>query len=197
MKKLNVLQYALVITGIIIGYQAFQTLLVAIWGLVQWVFDGGNGASPFFPRIADYVFLCCRVLACWFLTFGSAKTTAFIAEKSKIANDLRLKAQPAALLYIVLVALGVYFLVLNLPRMLVDLINGIKESSADNIAIENRITYFTSPFANIIQTILAILLLILARPLSNFFVQKLQNEQVLLEDEIEELLPPNHVIKPE
>lgn len=171
MKKDNVLQYAVVITGIILGYHFIDSLLVLLITTVSWMLGGGKGDSAYFPDLRDVLFVLAKGTISWLLIMRSGKIAGYIVTKGGIDTRLAIVAKPITLLQILFVTIGIYFLVVNLPYLLNDLLDSFREKHGLEIA--GRTPILANRFALIIQTVLAALLIGTAQPLSAYLVKRL------------------------
>jgi hypothetical protein len=185
MKKGNVLQYAFIITGIVIGYDAFQTFTTALWSFFNWIGDGGAGDSPFFPRVSDLIFMSLQSVACWWLIMRSDKLSLYVSEKTNTSNSFSIMVSPVVLLRILLVTMGIYFLLVNIPRLLNDIAEGFKASG--DFITEGRYYVKSVRFISIVQMVLSITLIACADMLARFFAKKIADEPITLEQKIDEI----------
>jgi hypothetical protein len=189
MKKDNVLQYAVAITGIILGYHAIESLLVLLLTLVSWLIDGGRGDSLFFPSWIELLFLLCKALLCWLLIMRSGKIAAFINDKANIDTQLAIATKPATLLQVLFVTIGMYFLVLTLPNLLNDLLDSLREKNG--IDLVGRAQAKADRFVLLIQIILAALVMGLAKPLSAYFARQMDEAPLSLTQNIDAISTEN------
>jgi hypothetical protein len=184
MKKGNALQYALMITGIVMSYNAFQTLVTAVWSLGNWLYEGGNGASPYFPRISDYVFLIAQSAACWFLIMRSGNISVYISERTNTTGNFKISVSTTTVLRILITVMGVYFLLINIPHVLNDVFNRF---APQNDYITQGVYIKSTRLTSIIQLILSFALTAYAGNIANYFSSKMSNEPVTIEQEIDEI----------
>jgi hypothetical protein len=184
MKKGNALQYALMVTGIVIGYNAFQTLVTAVWSLGNWLYDGGDGGSQFFPRISDYVFLIVQSVACWLLIMRSGNISVYISERTNTTGSFRVSVSTTSLLTITITVIGIYFLLVNIPHVLNDVFNRFRPSG-DYVTQGVFIT--STRYISIIQLLLSFFLTAYASNIAKYFASKMSNEPITIEQEIEEI----------
>jgi hypothetical protein len=192
MKRINILQYAFVITGIIFGYQALITLMMALWSLWGWFGDGTVGSSQFFPRLNDYIFLAIQLAACWGLIMRSDKLTVYVSKNVNLDNGFKVNLLPSALIQIICIAMGIYFALQNMPRLLSDLINGFREKVG---TLSEGPTYFQLPvMASVLQVLLAILLVVASKPIAVFLARNIPTEPITLQQQIEEIESSNTTV---
>jgi hypothetical protein len=193
MKKGNALQYALMITGIVMGYNAFQTLVTVVWSLGNWLYEGGNGASQFFPRISDYIFLIAQSAACWLLIMRSGNISVYISERTNTTGNLSVSVSTSSLLTIVITAMGIYFLLVNIPHVLNDVFNGFRPS---NDYITQGVFITSTRYISIIQMVLSVFLTAYAAKIASYFASKMSDEPITVEQEIDEIIADNNNTAP-
>jgi hypothetical protein len=188
MKKGNALQYALIITGIVMGYNAFQTFVAALWSLGNWLYEGGNGASHFFPRFSDYVFLILQSAACWLLIMRSGNISVYISERTNTIGNFNVSVNSRNLLRILLTAMGIYFLLVNIPHVLNDALNGF---GSDREYMAQGVFFASSRYISVIQLVLSVFLTAYAGNIAAYFAGKMTDEPITIEQEIEEINTDN------
>jgi hypothetical protein len=188
MKKGNALQYTLMIAGIVMGYNAFQTFVAAVWSLGYWLYEGGNGASQFFPRISDYVFLIVQSAACWLLIMRSGNISVYISERTNTMGNFRVSVSTTSLLTIIITVMGIYFLIVNIPHVLNDVFNGFRPSGE---YFTQGVFITSTRYISIIQLILSIFLTAYAAKIANYFASRMDDEPITIEQEIEEINSDN------
>jgi hypothetical protein len=189
MKRGNALQYALMITGIVMGYDAFQTLVTALWSLGNWLYDGGTGSSPYFPRISDYLFLLMQSVSCWWLIIRSGNIAVYISERTNMLGSFSISIHTVSLLKILITVMGLYFLLVSIPHVLNDALTGFGPGSD---YVTQGVFIRSSRFVSIIQLILAGVLTACAGQLANFFAGKMQDEPITIAQQIEDIHADNN-----
>jgi hypothetical protein len=185
MKKDNVLQYAVAITGIIFGYQLLQSYLFIILSLVGWVVDGGRGNSEYLPGLLDILALLLKTLLCWLLIIKSGKIAAYIIDKGNVGTQLNINIRPAALLQILFISIGLYFFIASLPLLLNDLLDSLREKNG--IEVLGRSNVVANRFFLLIQTVLAALAMGLSKPLSAFFAKQIDEAPISITQNIDNI----------
>ncbi len=185
MKRDNVLQYAVAITGIIFSYQLVQSYLFILLSLVGWVMDGGRGDSGYLPSLLDLLSLLLKTLLCWLLIIKSGKIAGYIIDKGNIGTQLSISIRPATLLQILFISIGLYFIISSLPLLLNDLLDSLREKNG--IDVLGRPNVVANRFFLIIQTVLAALAMGLSKPLSAFFAKQLDEAPISITQNIDNI----------
>lgn len=185
MKKGSLLQYALIITGVTLGYQALQTLLAALLSLIGWVVGGGYGGDYFLPSVTNVIFFVCMATISWLLIIRSGKIAAYIADKTEMDGAFSVTVKATTLMQIVLVAIGVIFLLCNVPYLLNDLLEGLREKNG--VTIDGRQPILANRFLYIFQAVLAAIVIGTAKPLAIFLTKNIADEPFNLSQKIEHI----------
>jgi len=185
MKKGSLLQYALIITGVILGYQALQSFLAALISMLNWVVSGGYGNTYFSTIVNNLLFFACIGAASWLLIMRSGKMASYIAEKTEMDNAFNVTVKATTLMQIVLVSVGVIFLLSNLPYLINDLLDGLREKNG--VTIDGREPILANRFLYIIQTVLAAIVIGMAKPLAIFLTKTITAEPFTLSQKIEDI----------
>lgn len=185
MKKGSLLQYALIIVGIILGYQSLQTLLTALLTLIGWVIGGGYGSNYFFPSAINFIFFACTAAASWLLIMRSGKIASYIADKTEMDGAFNVTVKASTLMQIVLVAIGVIFLLTNIPYLINDLLDGLREKNG--VTIDGREPILANRFLYITQTVLAAIVIGMTKPLATFLTKNIADEPFTLSQKIENI----------
>jgi hypothetical protein len=184
MKKDNVLQYAVAITGIIFGYQLIQSYLFIILNLVGWVIDGGRG-SDYWPALLDMLSLLLKTFLCLALIFRSGEIAAYIINKGNMGTQLSINIRPSTLLQILFISIGLYFFIASLPLLLNDVLDSLREKNG--VDVLGRPNVVANRYLLIIQTILAALAMGLSKPLSAYFAKQFDKTPISITQNIDNI----------
>ncbi len=184
MKKANVLQLSIVLIGIVFGFVALQYIIGSLWGIFSWIFSGGYGNDAYYGATLTIVAAVgLQVICCWLLITKSAKITAFLYKKADLETGVKILSNPNDLLHILLLVIGIYMLLDNLTPLLTAVINSFKEKMPGGVLgvfEDSRPVAWTSLILNIL---LPLVLLMFARPISDYFSNHLSNEEIIVEEE--------------
>lgn len=184
MKKDNVLQYAVAITGIIFGYQLIQSYLFIIFSLITWVLDGGRGID-YLPALLDILSLLLKTFLCLALIFRSGEIASYIINKGNMGTQLSISIRPSALLQILLICIGLFFFIAALPLLLNDLLDSLREKNG--IDVLGRPNVVANRYLLIIQAVLAALTMGLSKPLSAYFAKQLDEAPISITQNIDNI----------
>lgn len=182
MKKADVLQLAIMLVGIILGFITLQFIFSALFGILAWLFTGGYAAENYLtPGMAAYVTILLQGLCSWLLITKSGSLAAYFYERSNLGTGFKIVSNIQSLLYIILVAIAIYLLISNLTPLISAVFKSFKEkATSNNFAQEDqRPVEWAGLFINIL---LPCLLLFFAKPIASFFAKNVNEEPLSIED---------------
>jgi hypothetical protein len=186
MKKGNVLHYALIITGIVLAYNALQSLFLSILYLGIWFTEGGGrGDSNYFPSIVNYLYMALQFLAAWWLMMKSGDISLRIAAKTGYDQNFKIVTTSKALLQIVLIAIGVYFIILNITYILNFLVDEYRERN--QYQVDGKSPFVASLLIKILTILPAAALTAYAGELAAYLTKKAAVETVTIEQDIADI----------
>jgi hypothetical protein len=185
MKKIDVLQLAIVLIGIIFGFMSIQYLLSSlIVVLPMLVGHDGAGASEGMLSMSLSIFgvVGLQALCCWVMISRSDAIAAFIYERAALGTNFKISSKPNDLLYIVLVALGFYLLLTNLTPMLSAIFNSFKQTNSRGLLESMTYERPTSWTELVLNLVLPLVLLMFGRPIADYFGKVVGDEPILFEE---------------
>jgi hypothetical protein len=186
MKKGNVLHHALIITGIVLAYNALQTLFLSILYLGIWFTQGGGrGDSEYFPSFVNYLYLAVQLIAAWWLIMKSGDLSLRIAEKTGANESFKIVTTSKGLLQVVLIAIGIYFVILNITYIINFLIDEYRERN--QYQVDGKSPFVASLLIKILTILPAAVLTAYSGSIAAYFIKKTATEPVTIEQEIEEI----------
>jgi hypothetical protein len=186
MKKGNVLHYALIITGIVLAYNTLQSLIMSILYLGIWLTEGGGrGDSTYFPSLVNYLYLALQFLAAWWLIMKSGNLSLRIAEKTGANDSFKIVSTNKGLLQIVLIAIGVYFIILNTTFILNFLVDEYRERN--QYQVEGKSPFVASLLIKILIILPAVILTAYAGELAAYLTKKATVGTITLEQDIDDI----------
>lgn len=149
MKRTDLVQLAIIIAGIFIAYAfvaAFPSLLFSVYNWMESGFRGGTYMEHFLGTFILYGFY---FVAAAVAISKSKQLAAWLCEKADFKGTVYLPLNKKDLLYTLFIGLGVYGLIQQLPKLLVNLFNKIKsrnsfmtDDSIGNLSASYLITEF-------------------------------------------------------
>jgi hypothetical protein len=183
MKKADVLQLSIVLIGIIFGFLALQYLFSSLFGIFAWIFSGGYNADSYLtPGISIFAVIGLQALCCWVLITQSGKLSSYIYEKSELGTGFKIISNTQNLLYIVLIAIGLYLLLLHINPLLSGILKGFKQRVANNIMNQYEDQRPVEWLKLILDIMLPGILLIFAKPIAAYFAKNIGEEPISIEE---------------
>ena len=181
MKKADVLQLAIVIVGIIFGFLTLQYLFSSLFTIFAWIFSGGYGSENYLtPGISIYAVIGLQALCCWLLIIRSGKLAAWLYEKSELGTGFKIVSNVQSLLYIVLIAIGIYLLLSNLTSLVSAIFKNFKDRVANDIFQQDQRP--VNWISLVTDIMLPGILLIFAKPIASYFAKNIGEEPISIEE---------------
>jgi hypothetical protein len=194
MKKGDVIQLTVIILALVIGFNSFQYFIEGIIQLLYAVAAAEYEVNVFSPAIISLLITSLYIAICWQLLLKSKSIAVFIYDKTNIGTSFKVVSRPNDLLYILLIAVGFYYLVQHLPALVSAVVNAFttKASSRFTLSDYERPADWMNIF---LRLLLPVILLMAARPLSNYFAKNVSDEPVMIGDDIGNI-DENEITKP-
>lgn len=181
MKRSNVLQLAVILVGMVMGFLTLQYVLSSLYAVFLWLFDNGN--SMMSPMLTIFAVAGLQALFCWLLITRSRQIAAFIQERSGLKAGMRIISHPNDLLYLLLITLGIYLLLSNISPLLSAVVESFSEKAAprmlDQFADQRPVKWVPL----LLEVILPLVLLMAARPIADYFARNISEEPVRIEED--------------
>jgi len=182
MKKCDTVQLSVIIVALVVAFGAIQFLLYSVGGLVFALSAGEFVSGTFAPPLLDLLVAILEAVIAWQLIIKSRNIAEFIYEKTGIGTSFKVIAQPESLLFILLIVAGMYFLIDSLPPFIKALLNEFKSKASNRFTAES---YTKADWATLfLRLLLPAVLLMVAKPLSNYFAKNVSDEPVLIGEDI-------------
>ena len=193
MKKADVLQLSIVLIGIVYGFVALQYILTSLLGILLWVFGGGYGGEDLLTSSIPFlVSFLLKVLCCWLLIIKSGAIAEYFYKLSELGTGFKIVSKPNDLLHILLIVTGIYLLLSNLAPLLNAIFISFKQKmprGTNGLFEDQRPIEWTSL---ILDILLPVVLLIFAKPISNYFLKYLNEEPISLEESFDNTETKEH-----
>lgn len=183
MKKADVLQLSFVLIGVVFGILSLPSLFTLLVGIFVSLFNGSYDQTDF---IIYNVFIALgislQVFVCWLLIARSAKFSGFVRRKSELGTGINIIAKPNDLLYILLIAIGIYLLLSNLSPLITAILQSFKNKSTPGILHLYETTRPIDWSTIILNIILPSVLLMFAKPIADYFAKNISGEPITFEE---------------
>lgn len=190
MKKADVLQLTIVLMGVVFGFVALQYLFTSLYGIFVWLFSSGYGGSDYYgPVVTNFAVIGLEVISSWVLITKSEQLAAFLQKKTNLGTGFKIVSKPNDLLYILLIAIGIYILLDNIGPFLTAIYESFIERSPRGIRglfEDDRPVAWTKL---ILDLIVPLILLMFAKPIADYFAKNISEEQASIEESITQAEP--------
>ncbi len=183
MKKTDVLQLAIVLLGLVLGFTALQYFLSTLYDVFAWIFSGGYGAENYMSsNLTYFAILGLQVIVCWLLVTKSGAIAKYIRKSAELGTGFQVVSKPATLLQILLIVLGIYLLFAHSTTFLTAVIDSFISRSPRGVRglfEDERPIEWIRLLLNIL---LPLLLLMFAKPIANYFIKNVDDETISVEE---------------
>jgi hypothetical protein len=184
MKKGDVIQFAIIVLSLVIAVNSLQYFFSGMVGILYAIGIGEFNMATSSLTIVSLLVTLLYTTICWQLIVKSRSIAHFIYEKTNIGTSFKIISRPNDLLYVLLITMGFYFLLQNLPALIKGLVGGFT-SKAVTRYIPTEYEPPTDWGMICIKLLLPLVLLIGGRPIANYFAQNVDDEPITIGDDIE------------
>jgi len=176
MYKSTLIQLALIILGLISATNGVEVLF---WHFATIIV---RGLSYGFDSVTQTAILgLCSAgayfLIAWFLISRSKEWSVSIARLTRIDNNFSIVTNPAQILFFLFICIGTYSLTRQFPELLqklyVEFSTRVTRFSSEESFSQSRLPDWP---AILLETLFPILLIIFAKPLSNYFALQIEEQ---------------------
>jgi hypothetical protein len=144
-----------------------------------------NTVSKYFPSFVNYLYLAVQLIAAWWLIMKSGDLSLRIAEKTGANESFKIVTTSKGLLQVVLIAIGIYFVILNITYIINFLIDEYRERN--QYQVDGKSPFVASLLIKILTILPAAVLTAYSGSIAAYFIKKTATEPVTIEQEIEEI----------
>lgn len=185
MRRLDIIQLVIIIAGIVAAYNAILIIPELLINIIFWLFDGMRATGYFSNMVSVVITLTLYIILSAILVRRSQQLSHYITGISELSSNIKVEQSKRELLFILFIGIGIFNLLNKLPVLLRNTYNAF----TDKIARHGLENIGHSPYAQtadftlpIINVLLSVALLLFAKPLSEYFADKISNV-----DDIEEI----------
>lgn len=183
MNKRTIIQLAIIITALVLGIFSIEYLVSSLVSLAYTLMSGSSfGEGYFIPSLTISLAAFIQAAVCWWLIKRSGDAANFICELASFGQSLKISSKPVDLLFILLVVVGIYFLIAELPAFIKAIIGAFRSKAPHNnfsFAEEQKPVDWLRIF---ISLILPAVLLMFAKPIAVYFAKDLSEEAIEITD---------------
>lgn len=194
MKKANVLQLTFIITGIAFGISALQDFFTTLLSLLIFAFNSNdlNNTLGLGMSMGILLSIGIKIFICWLLITQSGKLASFISKRAEFERGFSIISKADDLLYILLITVGIFLFLSNIVPLLTGIFDSFRNKSSSGMQNLFETAKAIDWTSNILDVILPLVFLMLARPIANYFAKNVNDEEITIEETDEEpnLLEP-------
>ena len=183
MKKADVLQLTIVLIGIVIGFVALQYLFTSLYGIFAWLFSPAFGGSEYYgPIVTNLAVIGLEVISSWVLITKSEQLAVYLHKKTNLGTGFKIVSKPNDLLYILLIAIGIYIFLQNISPFLTAIYETFIQRSPRGVRglfEDERPVAWTRLILNII---VPLVLLMFSKPIADYFAKNIGEEPISIEE---------------
>jgi hypothetical protein len=167
----------------VLGFFSIQYILSSLISLGYTMISGSNfGEGYFIPALAILLAAFVQGVACWLLIKKSSDAADFIYDLSSFNASLKVNSNPVDLLFILLVVLGIYFLLSELPGFIKAVIETFRAKATHSNYHSNEYVKPKDWLNIFLSLLLPIILLMFSKPIAIYFAKDLSETEIDIAD---------------
>lgn len=178
MRKSDTLQLVIIILAIIIGFTAIQSFITGGLSFL-YIITNEDVSTRYTGTVAPYLLTgILQAVAAWILLTKSKDLALYFYERTGIGRSFRIMSNPADVLFVLLIVLGLYMLMAQLPLLLTAILTAFKTRVAGDAFAGQQ-----NPFdimSGIVRVLLPAALLMFTKSITNYFAEKMTVEDVVI-----------------
>lgn len=172
--------------ALVLAFFTLQQLLSSLILVVIQFLAGGSLGNGYFVSPLMIIFeAIIKGVVAWILITKSGDIADFISVKANFNGTMTVRSQPADLLYILLIVLGIYFLLNELPLFLKGILAEFRTKAPHSRFETPERLELMDWTRTILNIIIASLLLMFAKQISLYFAKDLSGDSFSINDETE------------
>ncbi len=181
MRKSDTLQLVIIVLAVVTGFTALQSFTMAVFSFVFSFMDenvGGRYAGTVLPYLLTGLL---QAVTAWIILTKSKDLALYIYERTGIGRSFRITSNPADVLFILLIVLGIFMLISQLPTFLSAILDAFKSKVASGYSsLEPGSTSLGLSF---VRLLLPLILLMFTKQVTNYFADKMTPEDIIIEED--------------
>src|SRR5882757_1512188 len=176
MKRLDIVQFAIIVVGIVSAALFLQNLPGIIYYISTWLVNGLRGGPFIESFISSILYMAIYLLIAIYAVKNSKQIAEWICNKSNFEGEVNFNLQKSELLFIVLIAMAIYGLIRTIPSLFLNFYNMTKEKQEFDPS-QRYIMPFERDglFENVCFVALNIIILVYANVFAEFLSKKINN----------------------
>jgi hypothetical protein len=183
MQRSNVLQLSFILTGLIFGILSIPSFLTMAAGIIFSFFGSGYNQTDFITYNIFIAFgIALQIIACWFLVIRSGKLASFFYKKTGLKKGIGIAGKPNELLHILLVAIGIYLLLVNIAPLLKSIFQSFKDKATAGVQNLYKVSLPVDWTTIVLNLALPLILLMFAKPVADYFSKYISEEEIMIKE---------------
>lgn len=180
MKRIQLIQYGIIVTGLVFGYKFVESMISAIISLL-FSFEGSYGYSSDVILPAILILMVYAVV--FFVLIRHSGQIALFLNKGSDNDTVDIKIGKKALLHIVILGICTITVIQVIPDLLIFLFEAFKDEvgrrNPDSIPVQivRKSTFYISA----VKAAIAAIGIVYSRDIAGFFLKKNEPEELILE----------------
>ena len=184
MKRLDLVQLTIIIVGLFSAFFFINLVPGFLMYLFTWFGEGLRGGYMMEAFIGNILLLSMYLIVAIYAIKHSKHFAERICNNANLNADINFSLNKTELLYVLFTGLGVYGLIKNLPTLIVNGFNHIKNSNSSSLFEDNVTKTEKGDIAiQLITVLLFFILVYYAKVFADFFAAKINNTEPV--DEID------------
>ena len=177
MKRLDLVQLTLIITGIISLFFFMGLIPRFMIYFISWFSDGLRGGYYMQAFIENILLLAVYLLYSIFCIKNSKRLAEWISNRASLHADINFALNKKELLFALFLGLGIYGMARELPALLTDVYHIIRESNMRSIEQEYKKSSSERLIIELISFSLFLVLVLYAKTFADFFAARINNTE--------------------
>ena len=181
MRKSDTLQLVIIILSIVMGFSALQSFITSVLSFLFILTNEGGGVR-YTSTVAPYLLAgLLQAVTAWILLTKSKDLSLYFYERTGIGRSFRIMSNPADILFVLLIVLGIYMLISQLPLLLTAILDAFKSKAAAGYSTQD--VHPGDILTGVIRMLLPLALLMFTKPIANYFSDKMTTEEMVFSEE--------------
>lgn len=177
MKRVQLIEYGIVIIGLIFGYKAFDSFFGA---MTQVLYSFGGMGNIEFEYLLPTLLILAAYTTCFIILIRKSRSIAVYLASNAASEDVPFKIGKRSLLQVVLIGICAITILVNLAEILLYLYESFRnEAGRRNLSYDESNTPRSLSFKlAAIRSIIAGVVLYFSKDISNWFIRKNEADEL-------------------
>jgi hypothetical protein len=177
MKRLDLVQLAIIIVGIFNAYYFVVSLPQFFFLIYTWFSEGASGGYYLENLFANAIIVFCYFLVTFYCIKRSKHFAEWICNNANLNAEINFRLDKTELLFVLFVGLGIFGLIQNIPSLLVDGYNKIKSSNRFSEIGNTKLDDTTLIIKKLVLVFFYFVLIYYAKVFADFLAARINNQE--------------------